>query len=306
MYINKTPILKMVDLFTHLTMARILHDKSAQSVISALQQTWFDHYGAPKCVLSDPGGENISDTTLSMFATWNITPLLTPAQSPQSNSLCERIGGILRTVVEKLQTDNPQQSLSQHLTAATFAHNSLISSHGHSPHMLVTGTTLRFPGLMNDNLAAMSARLDTPNQRVQLLHKARVIYTQSLHCASLTKAIMTQVAKKPTPVVEHGNHVFFWNQNTFGGTWKGPGIVVGTNPDAHSVLIRYGDKTYDRHISAVRQAHFTPNSPSRLAAHTSPVTNPTHPTIEEHSRTDRKNVGSRKSRNQQFCANPNP
>ncbi len=82
MHINKTPILKMVDMFTHLTMAHILRDKSAQSVISALQETWFGHYGAPKHILSDPGGENISEATLSMFATWNITPLLTPAQSP--------------------------------------------------------------------------------------------------------------------------------------------------------------------------------------------------------------------------------
>ncbi len=210
-----------------------------------------------------------------MFAAWNITQLLTPAQSPQSNALCERIGGILRTVVEKLQSDSPQHSLSQHLAAACFAHNSTVSSHGYSPHMLVTGTKLNFPGILHDNLAAMSARLTTPNQRIQLLHKARVLYTQSLHCASLTKAIMTQVAKKPTAVVEHGNHVFFWNQNSFGGCWKGPGVVVGTNPDAHSVLVRYGNQTYDRHISAIKQLHHITNTPTRVSAHTSPVSNNT-------------------------------
>ncbi len=36
MYLNKTPILKMVDIYTHLTVAHVLQDKSSQAVVSAL------------------------------------------------------------------------------------------------------------------------------------------------------------------------------------------------------------------------------------------------------------------------------
>ena len=104
-------------------------------------------------ILCDKGSENLSKESMEWYESLNIKLLTTSGESPEQNGVCERLGGMIRVMVQKLRGNYPKESgtsLQQLLDKSTLAHNSLANVSGHSPMQVVFGRCWSLPSVLND------------------------------------------------------------------------------------------------------------------------------------------------------------
>ena len=94
--------LKMVDMFSRYAVVELVPDKTAASLVAAVDRRWVTYFGPPKAILSDPGGENTGERTLEYFAALSAKTMTTATNSPRSNGVCERLGAIIGETVARL------------------------------------------------------------------------------------------------------------------------------------------------------------------------------------------------------------
>ena len=78
----------MIDMFSLFTLACIVQDKHADTVIKCVMQTWVGSgMGAPKMFLADNGGEFANPEFTDMCRNLNVFMMNTAAESPWQNGL---------------------------------------------------------------------------------------------------------------------------------------------------------------------------------------------------------------------------
>ena len=82
--------LVIVDLATRYSMATVIGNKYATTIVKALFKSWIVVFGAPGKILSDNGLEFNNDEMRAMGEAFNIKIMTTSAESPWSNGVCER------------------------------------------------------------------------------------------------------------------------------------------------------------------------------------------------------------------------
>ena len=89
----------VIDFASRFQMAELLEDKSSDSVIKFFKLRWLPVMGAPRVLVADQGREFISWKFEEMCAEHGILLWHCAIQAPWRNGLCERGGGILKTLI---------------------------------------------------------------------------------------------------------------------------------------------------------------------------------------------------------------
>ena len=132
-------ILSIIDYATGWVESYPLKDKSAATVMKAIDRLYLPRYGPPEHALFDNGKE-FKNTTLDPFLRHLGTKIhYTAPYSPQTNGRIERFHRTLKEMLGKLVNTRPQL-WEQHLSAALWAQRIAVSSvTGFSPYFLQYG-----------------------------------------------------------------------------------------------------------------------------------------------------------------------
>ena len=158
---SKGYILWLVDTFTKLIKGRYIPDKTPDTVIQAVINTWIvgDGSGPGHPTLSfysDNGGEFLNEEMLDFAARMNVQIKMTAAEAPWQNGICERQHASADIVIEKLLLENPNMPFQEAINQAAFVRNSEVNKTRFSALQLMTGINPYFPGLGDANVANTS------------------------------------------------------------------------------------------------------------------------------------------------------
>ena len=137
-------ILTVVDFATRYPEAVALPKTETEGVAEALLEV-FSRVGFPKEMLSDRGTQFTSDMMKEVSRLVSTKQLFTTPYNPCYNGLCERINGVLKSMLEKMCQERPKD-WDRYLPAILFAYREVPqSSTGFSPFELLYGRTVRGP-----------------------------------------------------------------------------------------------------------------------------------------------------------------
>ena len=231
-------ILYIIDAYSRFTMAIVVPNKQADSIVEPIMDRWIlNLFGPPEQILFDNGKEFSNIKMREMCEKFNIKMLTTGAYSPFQNGLCEKNHHTVDLMVEKILDSSPKMDFRQALSAAVFAKNTLLNVSGYSPMQITFGKQPNIPGAAHSNLPPANEEVvnSVPIfDRLKAIFEARKAFTQIENSARLKKAL--KVKPQRLELYNHGDRVFY----KFGtdGQWHGPGTVIGT--DNKVIFIRHG------------------------------------------------------------------
>ncbi|KAK7097274.1 hypothetical protein V1264_004279 [Littorina saxatilis] len=136
--------LVLVDVATRYPEAVPLKSTTTEAVAEALLGI-FTRTGLPDEVLSDLGTQFTSDVMREVMRLISVSQLHTTPYHPQTNGLCERFNGTLKSMVKKLMADRPKD-WDRYLPFALFAYREIPQeSTGYSPFELLYGRNPKGP-----------------------------------------------------------------------------------------------------------------------------------------------------------------
>ncbi|OSX73858.1 hypothetical protein BU14_0323s0002 [Porphyra umbilicalis] len=248
--------LHLVDLGTRLSQCVMVADKEAPTIARAVLERWVCIYGAPRCVLSDPGAEFHNELFRTLAERFNMRVETTAAQSAWSNGVCERHNGIIKHMVLSLAADYPAATFQELLSHACFAKNSLAVHGCATPFQLVTGTMPRLPSVLSDSLPAMQeGHLPTEAdlaRTLALLADSRAAFSRAEASQSVRRAMNRRVSGDLGRVYSPGDIVRYWSQSQASARrgMHGPATVV--SQAGRVVQLRHGAQTVTRNASDVQ------------------------------------------------------
>ena len=92
-------VLHAVDGATKFQMAVLVKNKSSAEVVKFIRERWAPVFGMPRTLVCDQGREFISIELENFAHQSNIFMYHTAIQAPWQNALCERVGGLLKTLL---------------------------------------------------------------------------------------------------------------------------------------------------------------------------------------------------------------
>ena len=113
-------ILTIVDSATRWPEAIPLRSITSTSVAEALFGA-FSRVGLPRQILSDRGAQFTSELMRELFRLFGIDPITTTPYHPQSNGMCERLNGTLKTMLRKVAEERPRD-WDRYIPAVLFAY----------------------------------------------------------------------------------------------------------------------------------------------------------------------------------------
>ena len=102
---GKYYFLMMVDLATRFCQATVINNKLPATIIRGLFRSWISIFGGPRKLLSDNGCEFNNEEVRTLGGHFNMKILTTPAESPWSNGVCERLNADIAERVAKIASD---------------------------------------------------------------------------------------------------------------------------------------------------------------------------------------------------------
>ena len=137
-------ILTVVDFATRYPKAVALPKIEAERVAEALLEV-FSRVGFPKEMLSDRGTQFTSDMMKEVSRLVSTKQLFTTPYNPRCNGLCEKINGVLKSMLKKMCQER-LKDWDRHLPAILFAYREVPqTSTGFSPFEFLYGRTVRGP-----------------------------------------------------------------------------------------------------------------------------------------------------------------
>ena len=137
-------ILTVVDFATRYPEAVALPKIETEHVAEALLEV-LSRVGFPKEMLSDRGTQFPSDMMKEVSQLVSTKQLFTTPYNPLCNGLCERINGVLKSMIQKICQERPKV-WDRYQPAILFAYREVPrSSKGFSPFELLHGRTVRGP-----------------------------------------------------------------------------------------------------------------------------------------------------------------
>lgn len=177
MYINKDPVLHVIDEATHFMSACWLRKVSSKEVWNGLLRCWSNTYlGPPDFLRIDQGSQFVSSEFKSTADTARIQILETPIECPGSMSHIERYHGPLRVAYEKLATELKGERKDDLLKMAVSATNNTTGPEGLCPTLYVFGAIPRpaRTSIAPDQLTRARA-IDAAMKEVQQYHTRKKI-----------------------------------------------------------------------------------------------------------------------------------
>ena len=240
----------MVDMSSRYCQAAVIKNKQPQTVIGAFFRHWICVFGAPRQFLTDNGGEFGNRDMLALADRFGIKLLTTPAESPWSNGVCERLNAILGTSVHRVM-DDTACSVEVALAWAVSARNSLQNFSGFSPNQLVFGKNPVFPNLMNAGPPALEERTNSEvvADNLNAMNAARRDFIRNESDEKVRRALLRQVRDDNPQKFDVGDSIFYKRNES--DQWRGPARVIGR--DGKQILVRHG--SYVVRVHACRANH---------------------------------------------------
>lgn len=253
-------LLTAVDFSTNWPIARALPEATAEAVADFIYEEIVMRFGCPVEIVTDRGANFMSKLVKHYSERIKTTHKLTSAFHPRTNGKCERLNGILKTMLRKL-VHGAIHMWDEYVDAALFA--TRIRKHrtaGYSPYYLVYGREPRIPGdllrpylipaVANDprTVAEHTAKeLEDLGQVRAAAHKRMVIVSE--YDKKRWDALVTKVD------YEVGDHVLLRNEQKYGleYNWMGPYLVVAKNEDTNVYkLMTIGGEPYQSWVHVDR------------------------------------------------------
>lgn len=259
-------ILTVVDYATRYPEAIALHGIETTRVAEALFST-FCRVGFPKEILSDRGTQFTSGLMEEVARLASIKQYFTSPYHPQCNGLCERVNGVLKSMLRKMCLEQPRD-WDRYLPAVLFAYREVTqSSTGFSPFELLYGRSVRGPMQALEELWTGGAE---PEKRVTYEYvvdlRNRLEETCKLAQENLVQAqrkYKHHYDKKTRPrKFEVGEQVLVLlplENNKFLLQWKGPYEVVA-RVGALDYKVQEGTKVKIYHVNLLKRYHQRENS----------------------------------------------
>ena len=253
-------LLTAVDFSTNWPIARALPEATAEAVADFIYEEIVMRFGCPVEIVTDRGANFTSKLVKHYSERIKTTHKLTSAFHPRTNGKCERLNGILKTMLRKF-VHGAIHMWDEYVDAALFA--SRIRRHrtaGYSPFYLVYGREPRIPGdlfrpylisaVANDSrtVAEHTAReLEDLGQARAAAHKRMVSVSE--YDKKRWDALITKID------YEIGDHVLLRNEQKYGleYNWMGPYLVVDKNEDSNIYkLVTIGGEPYQSWVHVDR------------------------------------------------------
>ena len=229
--------LVIVDVATRFCNATVVSNKLPSTIITGFFVCWIALFGAPQKVLIDNGGEFNNDDLRDLGDCFNIKILSTAAQAPFSNGICERLNGILGSMVSKISAD-AQCGIRTALAWAVSARNAFDNNFGYSPNQLVFGFNPVMPNVFQNRLPGLErvTSSETVRRHLNAVHIAREAFIRCESSDRISRALRSNVRESNCADLRIGDDVFYKRNNEV--RWRGPGQVVGLA--GKQVLVKHG------------------------------------------------------------------
>ena len=149
LFVEDLIILHMIDEAIRFTMCELIPNKQTSTIIDAVTNSWFRHFGPPQLIVSDQEGGLVSEDAAIWSERWGTSFRFKPKGSHAS--VVERHHQILRDQMHKLLAQAKLEKLtivpSQMISEAVYAKNILTSVHGVSPYVALYG---RYPVILKE------------------------------------------------------------------------------------------------------------------------------------------------------------
>ena len=224
----------IVDLATRYSMATVIGNKCAPTIVKGLFNSWIALFGAPGKILSDNSLEFNNEEMRALGEAFNIKIMTTSAESPWSNGFCERQNAVIGNIVRKI-IDESRCDLEVALAWAVSARNTLSNYSGFSPNQLVFGHNPGLPNVYTNDLPALerTQASDIVRDNLNALYEARKEFLKTESSERLSRALRHNIRASDLNDVQNGDEVFYKCAGSH--EWHGPGIVIGR--DGKQVLV---------------------------------------------------------------------
>ena len=243
--------LVMVDIATRFCQAKVITNKSPNTIIKALFISWISIFGAPRKYLSDNGGEFVNSEIRELSSIFSIRLLTTAAESPWSNGICERLNSTLGNIVSKIMEDS-DCGVHIALSWAVAARNAFLNKSGVSPNQLVFGFNPSYPNIYDNSLPASSFE-DPSNEIIRknciARHKAREIFIRYEANERIRKALRHNVRYTDIEILKPGDEVLYKRNDN--SKWLGPAKVAYIDLPAKTVTVNHGGHHIKAHAVSI-------------------------------------------------------
>ena len=225
----KTPayhfwILHITDVFTRYSMAIVLPNKSAKSVLNGLFR-WIGIFGRPGKMFTDNGKEFDNHELKELCSRCNVSIIMTAVEAPWSNGICERgnstIGDMTVKILEDLQCE-PEVAVQW----AINARNTLTNVYGYSPQQLVLGKNT---SLQTDEVTLPALNQTSTSKYVaenlNAIAMARKIFQEKEAAVRVNRAMRSRCYYNDSFVM--GDLVYYKRDKM--KQWLGPAVVIGAS-----------------------------------------------------------------------------
>ena len=269
-------------------LAARIPNKSSAAVIDFMMQYWWPILGAPRQIIADQGREFISAEFQTFCSAHSVHLWHCAVQAPWQNSPAERSGGILKTLVAAIVTDNVvlgDREISNAIGEACSAYNADVNEEGVTPLQSVTG---RQPSSQGSVLHNFSGRLaehglidaePSLQQRMALRESARIgmirlHYSKAIRRAELARSREPTISRSIQP----GDTVYFWRAQKLNRRgdprlstssrrrrlelrrWHGPAIVLALEQSSEDSAVTNAFLSFKGQVTKCALEHVRPAS----------------------------------------------
>jgi len=249
---DSTYILWAVDEATKLIRGEVIHDKTPETMMKALDDIWITGRGLGPGIpergfFSDNGTEFLNEKFKGLLQAHGVGLRTTSTFSPQQNGVNERNHGTADILVKRIMMDDPSLTLQQAVNKAAWAKNTVITSpQGFSPFQLVYSRNPTIPGWSHCPAGAFENLTDNEVALKILEHaiKNRIIAQQIDADNRIKTAFKDRLPKSSQIPINHGDKVICTNNKTgkkvTGRVSRidGPNARVESGPSHHKVPLR--------------------------------------------------------------------
>ena len=171
---KKLYILHLIDTASRYSVARLINNKTKETVTKMIFEMWIGYFGRPKKFMADNGGEFSNELMKELSNLLGVEVTASPAEAPFSNGIVERHNKILFETMMKTMSDT-KCGVSVALAWACSAKNALDNHHGYCPNTYLFGQNVNYPSVLTDEPPALSHKSssDIIENTIKTIHSAR-------------------------------------------------------------------------------------------------------------------------------------
>eukprot|EP00913_Durusdinium_trenchii_P000385 g353.t1 len=261
-------ILAAIDVFSRYEINCLLQQETEEEELAALENQWFNIFGAPAKLRTDSSGAHMSQRFQQRLNDYGVKLLLVPKEAHHKMGIVERLHAVRRLQLLKLLRDRPEVDLKLAIAVSCQQRNRLRSIHGSSPSQIVFGSTPNHPtGLMDEPHDPRPDYESAIQEDHSLRHAAATAFYAANHDATLRRALLAR-PRAPPPEVQVGDWAYYWrsgDEKLQIQRWRGPAIVCMLEPQPNTTTTSCIWLAHGSSLVRAAAEHVRPENPREKA-----------------------------------------